>query len=111
MLEMSKSLDYLCFSSSSSSCKVALAFSESARLNRPLRPPLRGAPEGSSIAARSLSSRDMRFSAAVNVPCDRGDGFRRLTWGVVDDDVEVDVVVGGVGARRAEALDEDEPVR
>lgn len=41
------------------------------------------------MAARSLSSRDIRFSEAVNVPCDRGDG---RTGRKVDDEAEVGVV-------------------
>jgi hypothetical protein len=57
----------------SSSRRVEAALKERARRIRPLRPPLRtmaGVGEGSS----TLSSLDMRFSAAVKVPCDKGDG-------------------------------------
>lgn len=49
----------------------------------------------------------MRFSAAVNVPWDKGDGFRKFTWGAALGDV----VAAGGGEGRADALDEDEPVR
>ena len=93
--------------SSSTSCNVAFALRESARRSRPFKPLPRGPPEGSSIAARSLSSRDMRFSAAVNVPWDNGDGFRRLCGAAFDD---VGVVAEGA-ASRAEAFEDDEPVR
>ena len=59
------------------------------------------------MASRSLSSRDIRFSAAVYVPCDKGDGFRSVAVGAGLEDV----VAGEEGAGRAEALEEDEPVR
>jgi hypothetical protein len=36
---------------------------------------------GSNIAARSLSSLDMRFSAAVKLPCDNGEGLVGRTTG------------------------------
>lgn len=68
-------------SPSSSSCSVWFAPSESARRRRPLSPPLRTPGAfgfGSSIAARSLSSRDMRFSVAVKVPCESGEGLRSV---------------------------------
>lgn len=50
---------------------------DKARRSRPFSPPLRNIlafGSWSRIAARSLSSRDIRFSDAVKVPCDRGDG-------------------------------------
>lgn len=63
-------------SSSSSSLSVWAALSERARRSLPLRPPLRImlAVGVSSIAAKSLSSRDIRFSDAVKLPCDKGEG-------------------------------------
>lgn len=87
-------------SPSSSSLSAWTALKDKARRNLPLRPPLRIMLElgVSSIAARSLSSRDIRFSEAVNVPCDKGEG-RTGRWEGVDeagdgelageDDVEV----------------------
>lgn len=56
---------------------------DKARRNLDFRPPLRDTIAlgvGSSIAAKSLSSRDIRFSAAVKFPCDSGDG--RIVRGV-----------------------------
>lgn len=45
------------------------------------------------MAARSLSSRDMRFSWAVKFPCDSGEGrVKRGTGEGLDEEEEPDVV-------------------
>ena len=45
------------------------------------------------MAARSLSSRDMRFSEAVKFPCDSGEGrVKRGTGEGLEDEEEADVV-------------------
>lgn len=45
------------------------------------------------MAARSLSSRDMRFSEAVKFPCDSGEGrVKRGTGEGLDEEEEADVV-------------------
>lgn len=53
------------------------------------------------MAAMSLSSRDMRFSAAVKLPCESGEGRagRALTLPACDEDeLEVEVTVDVVDA-------------
>ena len=99
-----------CASSSSSSRSVEPALRDNARRRRPLRPPLRTPGAGSSIAARSLSSRDMRFSAAVYVPCESGDGFRNAAalWAAAD--VADDEAADGRDVP-VDELDEEEVVR
>lgn len=68
----------------SSSCSiVSSSFStwavlkDKARLNLPFNPPLLELSRraASCKAPRSISSRDLRFSDAVNVPCESGDGL------------------------------------
>ena len=61
------------------------------------------------MAAKSLSSLDIRFSAAVNVPWDKGDGFRSVAWMEVLGDGAA--AAAGDGAGRADTLDDDDPVR
>ena len=60
------------------------------------------------MAARSLSSRDMRFSAAVKLPCDKGDG--RAGRGVFDEEADegVEDVVEGEGEESEENVGEGE---
>ena len=62
------------------------------------------------MAAKSLSSLDIRFSAAVNVPWDKGDGFRNVAWMEVLGDGAA-AAAAGDGAGRADTLDDDDPVR
>jgi hypothetical protein len=73
---------------------------------------------GSSIG--SLSSRDIRFSAAVKLPCDNGDGRAGRGSGVkvdvaeAEEDVVSEIVVADDGGESAEdlvvAVDPDEDV-
>jgi hypothetical protein len=70
--------------------------------------------DDSIMAAISLSSLDMRFSAAVNVPCDNGDGRagRALDLGredvLEDDPVDaVDTADGREGVTDEDDEDED----
>lgn len=87
-------------SASSASCNAWAALNDKARRSLPLSPPLRSilALGVGSRGGKSLSSRDIRFSAAVKLPCDRGDGRagRRVvddnTAGVVPEVGEVDIV-------------------
>lgn len=83
-------------SSSDSSLRACEGLNDRARLSRDLRPALR---EGTAlgcvdiIAARSLSSRDIRFSEAVKFPCDSGEGRVKRGAGEVEDaDEDVGVV-------------------
>jgi hypothetical protein len=88
--------DALMEASSSSSSSFSCWLKVKARRNRPLRPPLRiilALGVDSSMVARSLSSRDIRFSDAVKLPCDKGDG--RAGRGVVEEEAEEGEVVVG----------------
>lgn len=90
--------------SSSASLRTPLELNDNARRKRPLRPLLRTVEAPgveSSMAARSMSSRDMRFSEAVKLPCDKGEGRIGRACGAV---VPLEEFVGGgegleVGAR------------
>lgn len=87
-----------------SSLKVCEAFKERARRRRPLIPPLRRADalgDDSIMAAMSLSSLDMRFSAAVKLPCDKGDGRAGRALVLVWEDDVLEVVTAEV----VEAMD------
>ena len=99
-------LDELAFietsSSVSSSCKADAALKDNARRSRPFKPPLR-IMEAVGVGLSSLSSLDMRFSAAVKVPCDKGD--RRTGRATGMDDVDV---ADTVDARGVTELDEEE---
>lgn len=81
----------------SSSLRVWDGLKDNARRNLDFMPPLRdevASCGGESIAARSLSSRDIRFSA-VKFPCDSGDG--RVKRGAGEGlEGAADVVVGEV---------------
>ena len=85
---------------------------ERARRSRPLSPPpLLVVCDGSSIAARSLSSRDIRLSAAVKFPWDSGEGRAGRGVAVAPEiataEVDVvDVVVADIVGERAKGREE-----
>jgi hypothetical protein len=87
----------LASSGPSSSRRAEDELRERARRRRPLRPPVR-TMAGVGTGSSSLSSLDMRFSAAVKVPCDKGEG---RTGRAGSDEVD------GAGGR-GETVDVDE---
>jgi hypothetical protein len=89
-------------SSSSASLNACWALNDNARRRRLFKPPLRTMAAlgvGTRIAARSLSSLDIRFSRAVKLPWDKGEGRTGRAWVVVavagdgDDRIDVDELV------------------
>jgi hypothetical protein len=79
---------------SSSSRRAFEGLKDKTRRRRPLRPPRPPGTvvEGSIILAKSLSSRDIRFSAAVKLPWDNGEGLAGRGRAVDGAWVAVDVV-------------------
>jgi hypothetical protein len=112
-------------SSSSGMPSSLRAVKEKARRMRPLKPlrpePVAALEEDSSMVGRSLSSRDMRFSEAVKVPWERGEGRgRRWVDGeAVGEDEDAEGWGRGGGGeeeedwegRGEEADEEEEPLR
>jgi hypothetical protein len=134
LLELAPPLSAEALIDASSSCSISDSsfracegLNDNARLSRDLRPPLREATALGCVdimAARSLSSRDIRFSEAVKFPCDSGEGRVKRGAGEVEDVGEVAEV--GVVEGEIEVLDpegrvevvvavdveeEDEPLR